>query len=179
MVHGIPLYFDFPDRTYCYFVISLPLWKQFHKKEHVGQSASGSGNTLPVLTLKQIFQIPGAREILFAFFCYSAVEQTSSLWASSYLVLHLGYSSEKAAGFASLFFIGITVGRGISGFITFKLNDSQMIHLGEGIILLGVLAMLLPLGKTVALAGTYPHRIGMCTDLSIHYPLNSRTFRSR
>ena len=125
-------------------IISLPLWKQFHKKEHVGQSASGSGNTLPVLTLKQIFQIPGAREILFAFFCYSAVEQTSSLWASSYLVLHLGYSSEKAAGFASLFFIGITVGRGISGFITFKLNDSQMIHLGEGII---------PLGKTVALAG--------------------------
>lgn len=134
-------------------IISLPLWKQFHKKEHIGQSASGSGNTLPVLTLKQIFQIPGAREILFAFFCYSAVEQTSSLWASSYLVLHLGYSSEKAAGFASLFFIGITVGRGISGFITFKLNDSQMIHLGEGIILLGVLAMLLPLGKTVALAG--------------------------
>ena len=133
-------------------IISLPLWKQFHKKEHIGQSASGSGNTLPVLTLKQIFQIPGAREILFAFFCYSAVEQTSSLWASSYLVLHLGYSSEKAAGFASLFFIGITVGRGISGFITFKLNDSQMIHLGEGIILLGVLAMLLPLGKTVALA---------------------------
>ena len=125
-------------------IISLPLWKQFHKKEHIGQSASGSGNTLPVLTLKQI---------LFAFFCYSAVEQTSSLWASSYLVLHLGYSSEKAAGFASLFFIGITVGRGISGFITFKLNDSQMIHLGEGIILLGVLAMLLPLGKTVALAG--------------------------
>ena len=122
-------------------IISLPLWKQFHKKEHIGQSASGSGNTLPVLTLKQIFQIPGAREILFAFFCYSAVEQTSSLWASSYLVLHLGYSSEKAAGFASLFFI------------TFKLNDSQMIHLGEGIILLGVLAMLLPLGKTVALAG--------------------------
>ena len=119
-------------------IISLPLWKQFHKKEHIGQSASGSGNTLPVLTLKQIFQIPGAREIL---------------WASSYLVLHLGYSSEKAAGFASLFFIGITVGRGISGFITFKLNDSQMIHLGEGIILLGVLAMLLPLGKTVALAG--------------------------
>ena len=134
-------------------IISLPLWKQFHKKEHIGQSASGSGNTLPVLTLKQIFQIPGAGEILFAFFCYSAVEQTSSLWASSYLVLHLGYSSEKAAGFASLFFIGITVGRGISGFITFKLNDSQMIHLGEGIILLGVLAMLLPLGKTVALAG--------------------------
>ena len=80
-------------------------------------------------------------------------DSSSSLWASSYLVLHLGYSSEKAAGFASLFFIGITVGRGISGFITFKLNDSQMIHLGEGIILIGVLAMIFPFGKTIALTG--------------------------
>lgn len=134
-------------------IISLPLWKQFQNKGNTGQPDSSSVCTLPALTLKQIFQIPGAREILFAFFCYSAIEQTSSLWASSYLVLHLGYSSEKAAGFASLFFIGITVGRGISGFITFKLNDSQMIHLGEGIILIGVIAMIFPFGKTIALTG--------------------------
>lgn len=142
-------------------VLSLPLWKQFQSKTSGGQTQSNTntGNasqqhdSSPVLTLKQIFQIPGAKEILFAFFCYSAIEQTTSLWASSYLVLHLGYSSEKAAGFASLFFIGITVGRGISGFITFKLNDSQMIHLGEAIILIGVFAMLVPLGKTIALIG--------------------------
>ena len=140
-------------------IISLPLWKQFQSKGQTSSSAnehshnSNSGETLPALTLKQLFNIPGAREILFAFFCYSAIEQTTSLWASSYLVLHLGYSSEKAAGFASLFFIGITVGRGISGFITFKLNDSQMIHLGEAIILVGIFAVLLPFGKTFALIG--------------------------
>ena len=153
-------------------ILSLPLWKQFQQKKSNKKSSSNSSDDLnnkevkdgnqdnstlstnaPALTLRQIFQIPGAREILFAFFCYSAIEQTSSLWASSYLVLHLGYSSEKAAGFASLFFIGITVGRGISGFITFKLNDSQMIHLGEAIILVGILAMILPFGNTVALAG--------------------------
>lgn len=136
-------------------ILSLPLWKQFqHGKSNAScQDHLTPAADSPVLTLRQIFQIPGAREILFAFFCYSAIEQTSSLWASSYLVLHLGYSSEKAAGFASLFFIGITVGRGLSGFITFKLNDSQMIHLGEAIILIGVLAMILPFGNTVALAG--------------------------
>lgn len=136
-------------------ILSLPLWKQFqHGKSSIScQEHSTPADASPTLTLRQIFQIPGAREILFAFFCYSAIEQTSSLWASSYLVLHLGYSSEKAARFASLFFIGITVGRGISGFITFKLNDSQMIHLGEAIILIGVLAMILPFGNTVALAG--------------------------
>ena len=77
-------------------IISLPLWKQFQNKGNTGQPDSSSVCTLPALTLKQIFQIPGAREILFAFFCYSAIEQTSSLWASSYLVLHLGYSSESS-----------------------------------------------------------------------------------
>lgn len=134
-------------------ILSLPLWRLNKEAKEIPPDHSTPAADSPALTLRQIFQIPGAREILFAFFCYSAIEQTSSLWASSYLVLHLEYSSEKAAGFASLFFIGITVGRGISGFITFKLNDSQMIHLGEAIILIGVLAMILPFGNTVALAG--------------------------
>ena len=50
-------------------IISLPLWKQFQNKGNTGQPDSSSVCTLPALTLKQIFQIPGAREILFAFFC--------------------------------------------------------------------------------------------------------------
>ena len=87
------------------------------------------------------------------FFCYSAIEQTSGLWASSYLVLHKGVAPETAATFASLFYIGITIGRAISGFITMKLNDTQMIRLGQGIILLGVLALFLPLGSTISLIG--------------------------
>lgn len=133
-------------------IFSLPLWNKTNTQNQESNN-SNSMDSLPALTLKQIFKIPGAKEILFAFFCYSAIEQTTSLWASSYLVLYLGYSSEKAASFASLFFIGITVGRGISGFITFKLNDSQMIHLGEIMILAGVLAMFLPLGHTISLIG--------------------------
>ena len=87
------------------------------------------------------------------FFCYSAIEQTSGLWASSYLVLHKGVAPETAATFASLFYIGITIGRAISGFITMKLNDTQMIRLGQGIIFLGVLALFLPLGSTISLIG--------------------------
>ena len=77
----------------------------------------------------------------------------SGLWASSYLVLHKGVAPETAATFASLFYIGITIGRAISGFITMKLNDTQMIRLGQGIIFLGVLALFLPLGSTISLIG--------------------------
>ena len=52
-----------------------------------------------------------------------------------------------------MFFIGITAGRAVSGFITMKLNDVQMIRLGQGIIFAGILVMLLPGPDMAALAG--------------------------
>lgn len=123
---------------------SLPLWKG-DPQESV-ESDSGK----EVLSLHQIWNIRGAREVMVMFFCYAAIEQTTGLWASSYLVMHQGLNSETAAGFASLFFIGITVGRMISGFLTMKWNDTQMIRLGQGIILLAVVLLCLPLGKEVS-----------------------------
>lgn len=87
------------------------------------------------------------------FFCYCALEQTAGLWASSYLVLHKGVTPETAAGFASLFFIGITVGRALNGFLTLRFGDAQLIRLGQGIIAVGVAALLLPLGERAALSG--------------------------
>ena len=126
---------------------SLPLWKRSSQ----GNSHPGQGKD--VLSLREIFAIPGVKQIMVTFFCYCALEQTAALWASSYLVLYKGIASETAAYFASLFFIGITLGRGINGFLTFKFRDSQLIRLGCGIIALGITAMLLPLGQKFSLAG--------------------------
>ena len=69
------------------------------------------------------------------------------------MVLHWGLTSETAAGFASLFFIGITAGRALSGFLTLKLNDTQMIRLGQCVILSGIILLLLPIGEVTALLG--------------------------
>ena len=128
-------------------VFSLPLWKT---RSDTQATADGTERTL---TLGQIIRLPGAKFVMAAFFCYSAVEQTASLWASSYLVLHKGVPAETAARFAGLFFLGITAGRLLSGFLTIKLSDSQMIRLGQGIVAAGVAAFLLPLGRMGALAG--------------------------
>lgn len=130
-------------------LFSLPLWKK-QTADETGQS--GEENKKP-LSLRQIVGIPGAKEILVTFFCYCALEQTAGLWASSYLVLQRGLLEETAAGFASLFYIGITAGRAAGGFLTMKLNDTQMIRLGQGLILCGVVCLLLPLGDMTALAG--------------------------
>ena len=81
---------------------------------------------------------------MLCFFCYCALEQTAVLWASSYLNLYKGISAETAARFAGLFYIGITVGRALSGFLTIKLNDIQMIRLGQAVIAAGIITMFLP-----------------------------------
>ena len=127
--------------------LSLPLWK----KRTV--SAGNAGASGKPLALREIIRIPGAKEVMVTFFCYSAMELTASLWASSYLVLNRGVTEDAAASFASLFFLGITAGRFICGFLTLKLNDRQMIRLGEGVALLGVLILWLPLGGTAACWG--------------------------
>lgn len=129
-------------------VISLPLWKNRAQRSADEESAPSRA-----LTLGQIIGLPGVKAVMVTFFCYCALEQTTGLWASSYLALHKGVSPETAAGFASLFFIGITVGRALSGFLTMKLSDSQMIRLGQGIIAVGLAAFLLPLGEYAALVG--------------------------
>lgn len=126
--------------------MTLPLWKENRTKEQKTAPAKA-------LSIKEIFAISGAKEIMTAFFCYCALESTAGLWASSYLVMEFGVSEETAAGLATLFYTGITVGRGISGFVTYKLNDKNMIRLGQSIIAVGVLAIILPFGKEIAMAG--------------------------
>lgn len=58
-----------------------------------------------------------------------------------------------AAGFASLFYLGITAGRAVCGFLTFRLSDARMIRLGEGVVAIGVVALALPGPAWLALGG--------------------------
>jgi len=128
--------------------LSLPLWKK--RVQTVGED----GQLLDKpLGLYDVVCIPGAKEIMITFFCYCALESTAGLWASSYLVLFKGVAKETAASFAGMFYIGITIGRALNGFLTMRFSDTQLIRMGQGIILLGVTAMLLSMGETVSLIG--------------------------
>ena len=127
-------------------LLSLPLWRR-------SGGGEGSGGTAAPLSLGEILAIPGARASMLTFFAYCGVESTASLWASSYLTLHRGVPAERAAGYAGLFFLGITAGRALSGFLTYRLSDRQMVRLGQGVIAGGIAATAMPLGAGAALAG--------------------------
>lgn len=127
---------------------SLPLWKG----QKPNQQAEENKNTKP-LSLKEVLTLPGAKAVMLYFFGYCAIEQTVILWASSYLNGLKGIEPATAAFYAGLFYIGITVGRGISGFVTMKLNDDQMMKLGKCIIVVGIVLLFLPLGNILTLIG--------------------------
>lgn len=136
--------------------LSLPLWHKERAEQQMdvegnGNTKSGAGDK--VLTIAEIVRLSGAKETMLCFFCYCALEQTTGLWASSYLVMERGVPEITAAKLASLFFVGITLGRAVSGFITFRLRDDQMVWLGQVIILLGIICVLIPVQGALPLVG--------------------------
>lgn len=126
---------------------SLPLWKR------PCEDGAGADITPEHRSLPQLLRIPGVPEVMVSFACYSAVECTAGMWAASYCTLMRGIDAGTAAGWASLFYLGITVGRFFSGFLTMKFNDHQMIRGGQGLILAGLVLIFLPAGNTLLFAG--------------------------
>lgn len=130
-------------------IFSLPLWKDRNEVTDGGKKEAAA----KPMKLTEIVKIPGVKAVLITFFCYCALESTAGLWAASYLQLAKGISEGTAASMASLFFIGITAGRAVNGFLTIKLSDTRLIRLGQGIILAGIVILMLPLPIGFTYAG--------------------------
>lgn len=137
-------------------VLTLPLWKKVSFADQAEEAEEGA-----TLTIMQALKIPGVKSSLIAFFSYCALETTAGLWASSFLVKIKGMEAASAAGFASLFYLGITLGRFVSGFVADRVGDKNMIRIGVALMALGVLMILIPVqSATLALVGLMVAGIG-------------------
>lgn len=125
---------------------SIPLWKN-------GATNTANEEQSKSLSFKEIFSIKGAIPCFITFFAYCSLELTTSLWASSYLVQKWAFTPETAAGFASMFYIGITLGRLANGFLAMKLGDHFLIRMGLGIITAGIALLCVPFHSAFALIG--------------------------
>ncbi|WP_284703658.1 MFS transporter [Clostridium swellfunianum] len=144
-------------------LVTLPLWKKvssFNSSTSNKDESGGKEQEQKVLSKRELLKLPGAKQALIAFFCYCAIEATIGLWGSSYVVMSHGISAETAAKWASLFYFGITFGRFLSGFITIKLSNRQMIYLGEVLIGTGIIMMMVPFGQVTLLMGFVMTGIG-------------------
>ena len=130
--------------------ISLPLWK-LHKSDGAEPEKVNQGSVGVIGALR----LRGVKAILLAFFCYCSLEATAGLWASSYLVEHKGVSAETAAMLASMFYLGITLGRFICGFVADRVGDKRMVRLGCFGIILGIALIAIPVKSS------YPAIVGL------------------
>ncbi len=138
--------------------ITLSLWRRGAQStqhiESVEPDVEVQTPSTGHVPLSVALRIPGVTLILGAFFAYCAIESTTILWASTYLVTERGIDAAVAATFAALFLIGITLGRFLSGFFADRLGDKALIRGGFVAIGLGVTMIALPLSTDVlALAG--------------------------
>lgn len=124
---------------------SLPLWKHSSAAEDVHNAAA--------VPMRYLLRERCVLKSFVVFFSYCALESTAGLWASSYLVQQRGIAPQTAARFASLFYIGITVGRLLSGFAADRFGDHKMTRFGLCGILAGLLLLFLPLPDIFALTG--------------------------
>ena len=118
-----------------------------------GGTSDCTGEKLPARrTRAQLLRIPGVKAVLVSFFCYSAFEATCGNWVATFCTLARGIDAQTAASWAALFYMGITTGRAVSGFISLKVNDHNMIRLGQALIALALVCVLMP-GDTALFAG--------------------------
>ena len=122
--------------------LSLPLWKR--------PQTSEDGAPAQTIGIAQALRIRGVKEVLFAFFAYCAAEMTAMLWSATYLTEYRHFPAADAASLASLFYLGMMVGRLISGFIADRIRDRNMIRAGLGVATVGLILILLPLGGNIA-----------------------------
>ena len=129
--------------------MSIPLWKKGKAGTNAPEEHEGSN----AISFREIFSIKGAIPCFLMFFCYCSLELTTSLWTSTYLVQKWDFTPESAAAFASMFYIGITFGRFVNGFLAMKLSDKFLIRMGVAIIAVGSVLLFVPYHSAFALSG--------------------------
>lgn len=120
---------------------TLGMWKRGNiQQEEYGAKA---------LSMWEVLSLPGAKAGMVTFLCYCALESTLGLWGATYISQVRGVDEATAASFGAMFYIGITVGRAISGFMAMKLLPKQMVRVGQALLALGCIFMMIPAGSTL------------------------------
>ena len=121
---------------------TLGMWKRgnIQQEEHGAKA----------LSVWEVLSLPGAKAGMVTFLCYCAVESTLGLWGATYISQVRGVDEATAASFGAMFYIGITAGRAISGFMAMKLLPKQMVRVGQALLALGCIFMMIPAGSTLS-----------------------------
>lgn len=130
--------------------LSLPLWRKAHGGENESEE-----NTHKDLSVGSVLKIPGVKMMCSLFIASCAIECTCGGWGSTFLVEYKHLPAEKAAQIIMIYYIGMTLGRFLSGVLAAKLHSWKIIKLGQIVMGLALLLLILPGGVYLCALGMF------------------------
>ena len=130
-------------------ILSVPLWKKSSPDTQAEEEKSTN------LTLWQMAKMPEVRQVWVVMLATNAIEYACGVWGSTYLVEQKGFSAELGALALTVYYVGMSIGRFVSGLISGKISTWKRIGIGSAILAPAIVLMLLPLSGTVTVAGLF------------------------
>ena len=121
--------------------LALPLWK---KVRHA-QNGEEAEETPRVLSFPALMKMPKVRMACLVFIGYCALEYTCGTWGSTFLVNAKGAAADTAARMVTFYYVGLALGRFLSGVLAGRLHSRQLVKIGQTILLAAIASLFLPL----------------------------------
>ncbi len=149
---------------------TLPLWRKAHGKE-TGEEEQ----EVKELSLKEIAKIPGVKVMWSLFICSCTIECTCGSWGSTFLVEHKGLAVEKAAEVITFYFVGMALGRFLSGVVATKLHSWTIVKISQLVMGVALVLLCLPIGGVLPGIALFMVGLGngpLCPNFSYLTPEN-------
>ncbi len=147
--YRIMFFFQLALAIMCFF--SIPIWNKVKEQK-------AEDDETRVVSIPQLLKIPIARWSLVIYCGSCAIESVCLAWGSTFLVNSKGLTPDKAAGMITFYFIGMTLGRFVSGLLANKMSPKKIIVIGELVVFV---ALILTFFKNPTLATVGLFLIGL------------------
>lgn len=136
-------------------IIALPLWNKVKESTHVQEENTRT------MTLSELIKMPSVRFVWGAFIGLGAMESLCAVWTSTFLVNVKGITSYNASKVIMIYYIGMTLGRFLSGILADKLSSWKLIKIGQLITISAILLLILPLSLESSILGLFLIGLGI------------------
>ena len=130
-------------------IISVPMWKKSSSAEESEEENSKN------LTLWQMAKMPEVRQVWVIMLATNAIEYACGVWGSTYLVTEKGFEAKYGALALTVYYVGMSIGRFVSGLLSNKISTWKRISIGTIILAPAIAVMLLPLHGAVTVVGLF------------------------
>lgn len=121
-------------------IAALPLWRQAQQKTEIETTSDFAKTSLFGLLKER-----SVRRVCSAFIGSCGLEYTCGIWGSTFLVDHKGITDENAAQIVMVYYIGMAVGRFLSGLFVSRLTSQRVMRIGQGVTLAALILLCLPI----------------------------------